>query len=476
MKYRIQNYTSTRDLLNEQVNFSKSASEEVDEVGVSTSAGSHLYCDLRVTQQLTSSSVLVEREQGMKVIKELGKIALEATSVFDGDLLEHQGQRIHLFFSGEPEYANKITYACAKYIDEQSRIRIKKMIPTKWKSFVSALAWGNTVFLRAIDLHGDDSIISLSHAANAPAKALAQLKDGDVAIVEGEIGGHKKPVMITENFKLMAKQASESLVANNLVTREFQIQFSAREAFIQARQHPGFKKGEESAIDDKLCFSYVFRADLDGFTKAVLNAQQNPALMNQLISDFVDLIKQANVFARDHVTEFVQLPWAGDCYSLIVLSASADSYRKSLSKSNVDLCIEFDEGVLLSDKLKQSELSGWAYSIAGGDVHGAQHGNCIVERLELDGRTFIVATGLGVRRSLDAFEQIEVENREIALLKEDKKHLTESYKKYFKEQNSVFEKSQLKQLDVIKKTLNATAPAVAASAGLPPVSNYYESL
>lgn len=476
MNYKIQNYSSLKELLNEQVNFSKSASlDKSDDVGISSSSGSHLYCDLRVTQQLTSSSILEEREQGMGAIKELGKIALEAVNIFGGQLLEHQGQRIHLFFEGGLEDMNKTAYASAIYIDLQSRKRINQMIPTKWKGFVSSIAWGHTVFLRATDLHGDDSIISLSHAANAPAKALSSVKDGEIIIVKGEIGGHKKRELVTEEFKIMAKSTSEHLIKNR-ATRDFQIQFSAQEDFIQARQQSNFPKKQETATNEQLYFSYVFRADLDGFTKAVLNAQQNLNLLNQLVSDFVHLIKQANTFAREHIQEFVQLPWAGDCYSLVVTSRCAESYRLSLSKSNIDLCVEFNENVSLPDGLKQSDLSGWAYSIAGGDVHGAQHGNCIVERLHLDDRSFIVATGLGIRRSLDAFEQIEVDNQQIALFKEDKKHLTESYEKYFKEQNSNFVKASINQLNPIKTALKATTPATVSSTVLPPVSNYYEEV
>src|SRR5690606_18434220 len=124
-----------------------------------------------------------------------------------------------------------------------------------------------------------DSIVSLSNAANIPAKVLFKLTDGQIWISGTLFSASEE----TEIFE-MNKRASadpESVPASFSQSDAFQGR--AMEKF--ARAHPVSRDSVEP------CFGYVFRADIDGFSALVRGAFSSRQALENLVLGFIRTTK-----------------------------------------------------------------------------------------------------------------------------------------------------------------------------------------
>lgn len=446
--------------LDELINFSQtkaSAAESTSPINdlqgdVVEGIGWHLYADLRIHSWYVCDSDSAKRIQTMKALVKLGQVSLALAQKYGGQLLEHQGQRTHLWIPLTPsEEDRSFIRSALSELDFLVRKHVAPLIPSGWKSYASSADYGPTIFVRSADISGGDSIVSLSVAANRPAKVLFKLNDGDIW-VDGKV--------------YSAQQEQRSFDTEKRATANpeiVQANFSQRDAFA-GQGLDKYARVHESTQGVEPSFGFVFRADMDGFSALVQGAFQSRSALEQLVSAFLATTRSVYNYAHSTPTAaFVQLPWAGDCCTLVAIEEDHAKYQASRVSKTVEIPIEFEDQ--LGSKVLQKNFHnvGWAYSVAGGDAHGNQLGNLLIANITLGHRTFLVAAGKGVRRSLDAETQIHIDKSEVSLFMEDKPHLKTQFKSEFNPGNSNFHLAKIPSLQRIVQIINAGSAAIVTS-------------
>ena len=417
---------------------------------VAQGTGWHLYPDLRIHSRYVCDSDATQRKQTMRALVKFGQVSLAVATKYGGQLLEHQGQRTHLWIPrlNSPEDEKEILRALLE-LDYLVRKHVQPIIPSGWKSYASSADFGQTVFVRSSDLNGGDSIVSLAPAANRPAKVLFQLTDGEIWLSgKKHNAGALYPSFGTEQ----RATADPDGIAASFSQADI---FSGAAMTKFAKEHPISKDSLEP------CLGYVFRADIDGFSLLIERAFSSQTDIKALVTGFIATTRLVTIYARStHTAAFVQLPWAGDCCTLVAVVEDHSEYKTARESKIVEISVEFEAqcgtksvGPLLGNV-------AWAYSIAGGDVHGNQLGNLLIANITLGSRTFMVGAGKGIRRSLDAETQITIPREQTSLFIEDKPCLKSHLRREFSPGNSNFHLAKVADL---KKT-NA-----AVQAGIQPV-------
>ena len=419
---------------------------------VAEGIGWHLYGDLRIHSRYVCAPDVAQRRQVMRALTRFGQIGLAVANKYRGQLLEHQGQRIHLWLPDEVA-DHAVVWAALSEIDTLVRAHVRPILPSGWKSYASSADHGHTVFVRSTNLNSGDSIVSLAPSANRPAKELPKLSDCEIWIA----GKTLTPLPSPLGRDFYGRDAADP--------DSVEAQYGPPELLTEAAA--AISKQRQGAIPDGAApyFGYVFRADIDGFSALVRQAFQNRGLLQSLVLGFLDTTKQVTHYARTTPTEaFVQLPWAGDCCSLIAIHANHAEYSRARESKTAVIPIEFENSCGSSSVAKRFGNVGWAYSIAGGDVHGNQLGNMLISNIALGHRTFLIAAGKGVRRSLDAESQIPIGREEVALFSEDKACLQPHFSAPFQPANSNFHLASVADLEKAARLIGAgTRPLVTST-------------
>ena len=449
------------------INFSNSLTEFISDKNGSSVAkaiGTHLYCELRITLSLSESALAADREKCQKSLTLFGSIGAVVANLHAGVFLEHQGSRIHLFFEGDENSSRPKARLAAMQIDESVRAKVKPVVGEGWRGHVSAQSYGPTVFVSAEDLHRDQSTVSLSHAANAPAKALVGLKDKDHYEAKGEPKGYltKKAYADVEGFSSGSNIDEE---VNDMLKRA---SFGDRGSIMKSAAD-GFQVLNEGAASTapEHCFTFAIRADIDGFTGAVADAYGDNTKLEELVSTFLEIMKASREFAEKHPSRFIQLPWAGDCFSLLVSSADDHlAYDEARKTETATICEDFKVFMLEKGLWFNAAFKGWAFSVAGGEVNGNQKGNTMVGRLSIGGSGFIVASGRGVVRSNVGLIQASPDNDEIVMFEDDARALSPTYRANFVRFNTKYFKGSIDAVSEVNAVFKETAPRVGALLGV----------
>lgn len=420
---------------------------------VAQGTGWHLYPDLRIHSHYVCDPDASKRQQTMKALVKLGQVSLAVATKFGGQLLEHQGQRTHLWIpcSNTPEGQRQILSALLE-IDYLVRMHVQPLIPSGWKSYASSADFGPTVFVRSADLNGGDSIVSLSPAANRPAKVLFQLTDGEIWLAGQK---HNARALSAAFGTEQRATADPATVAGN---------FSQVDAF-RGEAMVKFAKEHHIAKDSlEPCLGYVFRADIDGFSALIQGAFSRPTDMKTVVAGFIAASRNVKTYAESTpIAAFVQLPWAGDCCTLVAVVEDHAEYRVARESTIVEVAVEFE--AQCGTKMLSPLLGNvaWAYSVAGGDAHGNQIGNLLIANITLGSRTFMVGAGKGIRRSLDAETQITIPREQTSLFIEDKPSLKPHLRAEFAPGNSNFHLAKVADLKKSNATIQAGIQPVATT-------------
>ena len=403
---------------------------------VAQGIGWHLYPDLRIHSHYVCDPDASKRQQTMKALVKLGQVSLAVATKFGGQLLEHQGQRTHLWIPrlNSPQGQSEILSALLE-LDYLVRKHVQPLIPNGWKSYASSADFGPTVFVRSADLNGGDSIVSLSPAANRPAKVLFQLADGEIWLSGQK---HNARALYAAYGTEQRATADPATVAANFS----QVDTFRGEAMVKfAKEHPIAKDSLEP------CLGYVFRADIDGFSALIQGAFNSSTDMKAVVAGFIAATRTVKTYAESTpIAAFVQLPWAGDCCTLVAVVEDHAEYRVARESNIVEIAVEFE--AQCGTKVLTPLLGNvaWAYSVAGGDAHGNQIGNLLIANITLGSRTFMVGAGKGIRRSLDAETQITIQREQTSLFIEDKPCLKPHLRAEFAPGNSNFHLAKVADL------------------------------
>jgi hypothetical protein len=297
-------------------------------------------------------------------------------------------------------------------------------------------------------------MVSLSPAANAPAKHLGRNPDQSVNIPSRNLRMRREHLELLGlnvdgckawddvPLERIPKQA-EALASRqfNFSDRRQQLLESANESIraykptimrFSANEAVGYDTGSADVNHPAVIQGFFMRADLDGFTSAIETAfKAGPSGIFQLVTRFSELLEFANEYIEDSrsFSTITKLPWAGDCSNLLV-SPTQETYEAAQTYLPVKLGARWhDQAKANADWDKHFGDAKWAVVVAGGtdskDGDTGNNGKTLIAKISLNHRDFLIAAGWSVGRSLDAFtagqkkEDIVVHKTDLTCLNAD---------------------------------------------------------
>lgn len=370
----------------------KAAAAAIPKEGItSVFPGHHLYAMLLLRPKFTTSSLNEDRKKHIKLIARLAQGVRMIVHHYDGALLEVQGPVVHAFIpneDGSRENAIAASFAIQEFINAQIRADAGNDFI---KSLVS-FCHGPTIFVASEDTHGDNSIVSLAPAANAPAKVLWRENDSltDGSVIEVETDGETKIIERTSYPSTSLQKSANEMIANSSRGLPRLTMLEAKAMSVPYRDSPDSPTVEEPLNS----YSISFRADMDGFTHQVTQAFENgEEAVDALALHFLEIMRHARGFCTKQ--ECIHLPWAGDCFNLLISFSEREEYQLARDRKILEIAKQFYEHM----KTKFPNVK-WAFSHAAGDLENAQVCNTLVSRITVGHTTILLATGLPVERSL----------------------------------------------------------------------------
>lgn len=422
----------------------------------SEETGFHIYGELRLKLSLSASEDTSSAQQYLGVIQAYAAAASACALEIGADILEVQGERIHLLLPGlltkeNVQLALSFSLALANIVYE----KVAPLAGEDWQGFAMALDHGPAILINAGN-GANGSIISLGCCANAPAKRLIKEKTpaGHLTIPTRVLDiFHKsektnnwqvldllkpdalfKPLLLWENRKRFGDLATNILKEELKKTPKV---FYANLDYIE-------KNLGGNIINAIQVQGIYFRADLDGFSKEVEAAfATGEKAVADFVKRFASLMGYESVFLSQLDRRTITLPWAGDCANFILLPKAGESYQnmqRSLIPISAAKWHDQKSGFDIQERAWK-ELMGkaeWALGIAGGDEDEGASGHLLVAPIQTHGRQFLIAAGWGVRRSLDAQMVDGARGKDTIIPEADFKALDSPYKKLFSSINSVF--------------------------------------
>ncbi|MCE9619068.1 MAG: hypothetical protein K8R92_04070 [Planctomycetes bacterium] len=296
---------------------------------------------------------------------------------------------------------------------------------------------GRTLVVASRGVHGDSSYVSLGKSANRPAKhiyAQLELPESERKLKRGCYAEWDSRTTAWKygDLGLLPRMLKEAHRASSEAYR-----IEPRVSFIEAISTKRGVRADAAPIGPgavnpnvpRTYFGWVMRADLDGFTARVEECFDDDARLTKLASDFLLLMEATASFTMAHKETLAQLPWAGDNFTVGAIYGSKDEYDRSAPRRLTELVLDFEKE--LATQAKAVGFGGWAYGVAGGEVHGNAGGNMYIATAEAGGRRFLLGAGEGFGRSAQAFGDVNPKAGMIVIYEPDWARLDEGYKKTF---------------------------------------------
>lgn len=424
--------------------------------------GFHIYSDLVLNLRLSAAEDDKNSMRYLELLQDYAAVADACAQQVGADILEIQGERVHLLLPEESLTREAIGRLLAFSIAFTQTVysRIEPKAGVHWKGFSLAVDFGPAVLLASNC--GGGSLVSLGKAANRPAKKLNRgvstghcairrdaLKNfftinGDGDWVEINVLDPKDGVAEFANSSLTEKMSS---IAKGIVETRRTINNIAF-AKPQDIGDPATCK-----VTSPIRVRGIFlRCDLDGFSKQVDEAfAAGQDAIIELIQRFRAILNYPHQFIVGLNRPAIEFPWAGDCASLILAARNGEPVEDARKYLPVTAAlnwhgqkeIEDNAKVRWAERLREAK---WVIGIACGDKEEGSDGVILVANLEASGRTFRVAAGWSVKRALDAQETDGAKAEDTVLPNVDYSNLDTVYKKSFGTLDSRFMKSPYQRL------------------------------
>lgn len=355
---------------------------------------------------------------------------------FGGLVLEAQGSTIHSGIPHNGRYRDTaIAFATAVHYFFEQQLTTHSCV-NGWR-FTSDV--GQTLVIAGRGVHGDHSLVSIGNAANHPAKHLYQqlyIEEEKRRLKRYHLGVRNPDTEQWEYGDL--RQASVSKAETRLyddlkAAIEYDVTLMRSDergaSLVTAAAQPIPPAGSPNAPNASRPaqhHGWVMRADLDGFTAQVETCFDQPDRLNEMALWFADVMDSAASFVEVHVESMVQLPWAGDNFTVAVIFEGKDEYDEARPDRLVNHILDFDD-----ETREGTGENRWAYGVCGGDVHGNAVGNVFIGSVEFENTRFLIGAGAGFARSLQAFADIKPAGGKIEILEQDYQILTDQYKQRF---------------------------------------------
>jgi hypothetical protein len=402
--------------------------------------GFHVYADLRLNLDVAAAEDTRQAMKCVNLLEDYTTVSDRCAGLVGARILEVQGERIH-FALPSPDPLNQLGNLL-KFCAALTRTVYEELKPAAgddWRGFSMAADHGPAVLIPSS--FGGGSLVSLGNAANQPAKKLSRGVGSGHLALPNQIGkalpGGKSSgewVEIDVNHPIAATQ---SMFDNQLTEGMRQ---AARSVLEQGAQRVG--RNFARAMSDGISFASTplktqgmcLRADLDGFTKAVEDAFKNQKV-GELVKQFTELMQYPVEFARKIGKPLIELPWAGDCCTILVQPQQWESVEEMRATLPVEAgrCwqgIAYENGgpSRWSPSLGAAK---WALGLACGDREEGGNGNAIIAEFSAAGRSFRVIVGWCGRKAKDAQETSGIKGDDVAVPVVDYQNLEEVLKPLF---------------------------------------------
>lgn len=333
--------------------------------------GWHFYAHLDIPASQEECDDAEDERSIAQVYHEYTQAAKRVVNVFGdrSELLEHQGALLHFHLQFGAKETNPMLafgHLLATFVADNVMKHARKDL-----RFSMAAECGTCCILRVPSpLHEEASYsrVSLGPCANNPAKKLLGSED---------VGAWKLAYRSSEDdnwhpVDCKADEDSRRLIRESKFGQPvINTKFSSAETPVQDGVDP---------IEDvpyhhaKRVPGYVFRADLDGFTRKVHDAFANgdedtASSMAEAFISFMEEVSEWQLRPRDGV-RFVTCPWAGDCCTMIIgFPDRNDEFdmgeaKKQISAYPIKLIGQWEAE--LAGHHKEDGLGAWTYSMALG--------------------------------------------------------------------------------------------------------------
>lgn len=444
--------------------------------------GYHIYADLYLNLDLAAAQDSSDAMKFLNLLEDFTVISDRCASLVGARVLEVQGGRNHFLLpSNDPVSVLPKLLQFSSALTRTVYDELKPKAGNDWQGFSMAADHGPAILIPSP--YGGGSLVSLGNAANQPAKKLGRGVDSGHLAIPLRIGkslpGAKpsgdwslidvnKPLATTQDY--FDDQLTESMrnVARGIL--ENRSRRGPRD-FVN-NTFTGISFSTTPLRTRGMCM----RADVDGFTPTVESAIKN-GKGAQLVQQFTELMQYPIEFTEKLGRRHVELPWAGDCCTMLIQPGSGETVERMRATLPVEAGrlwhgLAHENG---KSERWRSSLSGakWALGLACGDAAEGGNGHAIVSEFPAAGRTFRVLVGWCARRAKDAQETSGICGDDTAIPIVDYQNLESVFKPLFKLASSLYRSASYNQLrqagNSAAHSLRVSAPQqiVGVSAALP---------
>lgn len=396
----------------------------------------HIYIKLDFKDQYERARTA---EDATGFLRSVARAAMAAHALADphgGVLLEAQGSTLHVALprtthqprSSHDDPVAKFVgelHAAYRQIFGDAHARVDG-----WRMTIDS---GMTLVVAGRGAHNDDSWVSLGMSANRPAKHLyaqLELPEAKRDLKRFHVGvrttsGQWRHSHLDEAHR---ESATVRAIAEEVRRSDPRVDFS--NVYAQAAPIPsGGSPGSPSPERPLRSFGWVLRADLDGFTDRVEEGFADSDALTALATDFYRIMDAAAAFVERHDETLIQLPWAGDNFTVAAVFGNKEAYDGARAKRLVELSLDFEKD--MEEEAVAAEFGGWAHSAAGGEVHGNAKGNLYLGGITAGGRRFLIGAGEGLGRSTQGFGDINPDAGQLVVYTADWERFDKRYKSAF---------------------------------------------
>lgn len=445
------------------------------------SQGFHVYGDLRINLTLSAAEYDSNARRFLQIVDSYNAVADECAKNVGAEILELQGERIHALIPGDSlsEEIFRRLFAFSIALTNAVYAKIAPAAGEHWGGFSMAADFGPAVLI-ASDC-GGGSVVSLGNAANTPAKRLGRrpvVEAGCLALRRhvyqaiGDARGNAEWIEI--NVLEPAERISR--FSNHTLNR----QLTVLAAGVLERPIPyrSIAVANAAYVSDPSRFSvaepfrvqgHCLRADLDGFTHQVEAAfRSGPEAVKRLVKRFHEIMGYAREYVRSLNRPVIEMPWAGDCATVILMPRDSETYCDTCRYLPVAAAVKWhdQEAAENVDRVawrKVLESAKWAVGVGGGDEEEGSNGVMLIANVQSARRTFRVAVGWAARRSNDGYQAAGVRANDTVLHNVDYENIDDEHKIAFRELDSRFRAAPLEKL---RQSIAGKTASLAKSATL----------
>jgi hypothetical protein len=440
----------------------------------------HIYVEISLGLDLEGAESLANAQTAHGYIRKAADASFLVAEAFGGQVLEIHGRTLHL---GLPYSSHAEVESLIKGAAGLLHVLLKRAYgsggPRGWKM---AADHDTTLTITSVGIHNDTSLVSLSPAANFPAKQL-----GKKAVSLWELGSKIHGRWHCEDLDSISEAyASHSLAGNSNQGKNLLEEVMVKRAravdlgtFSSVRQVncQAAPLGSPTSKDLYSCYGYVLSMDLDGFTKRIADvANGTLEEQRQLAIDFYEIMEKAAEFAQNHPEWFIQFPFAGDNAIFAVTAEYLTDFSALKKVKPISIAVEWEEE--MGDLGRQAGFGGWGQAAAGGETpHGNSKGNLHVGGIVIGERRFLVGIGPGMRFARQAFVHVDPSPSEVAMYRPNVAELHPRLRMEFSdcptelaESSSYYKKADLGDLKKALKDVESEQNRAVESAASAPIA------